>query len=172
MKKLILATAMSGVMSASALAADAGQGTVTFEGSIIEAACGIAPESVDQTVNLGQVASAQLANGGTSRPVPFQIELVDCDTSIGSTASVTFTGGINPSLADSLAIQGTAAGAGVQITGVDGKVTKLDGSAPAGSIALQDSDNTLMFSAYLKGDGTTVVPGAFTALANFTMAYQ
>lgn len=172
MKKILLATLISGVMSASALAADAGQGTVTFEGSIIEAACGIAPESTDQTVNLGQVAVAQLNGGGTSRPVPFSIELVDCDTSVNKTASVTFTGGIDPNIADALAIQGTAAGAGVQITGVTGQVVKLDGSAPAGSITLQDSDNTLMFSAYLKGGTAAATPGAFTALANFTMSYE
>ena len=174
MKKIILASLISGAMSASAMAAtvDAGQGTVTFYGSIIEAACGIAPESTDQTVNLGQVASAQLAGGGTSRPVPFTIELVDCDTSINSIADVTFTGGANPYLADSLAIQGTASGAGVIITGLDGEIVKVDGTQGAGKIALQDGDNTLMFSAYLQGDGQTIVPGEFTALANFTMQYE
>ncbi|MEX6316061.1 fimbrial protein [Providencia manganoxydans] len=175
MKKIILATLISGAMSASAMAApvdDAGQGTVTFYGSIIEAACGIAPESTDQTVNLGQVASAQLKDGGTSRPVPFTIELVDCDTSINSIADVTFTGGANPYLADSLAIQGTASGAGVIITGLDGEIVKVDGTQGAGEIALQDGDNTLMFSAYLQGDGQPIEAGEFTALANFTMQYK
>ena len=47
-----------------AQAAGAGSGTVTFEGAIIEAACSIKPESVDQTVSLGQVARSQLAVGG------------------------------------------------------------------------------------------------------------
>lgn len=174
MKKVILAVLISGAMSASAMAApvSAGQGTVTFYGSIIEAACGISPESTDQTVNLGQVASAQLAAGGASRPVPFTIELVDCDTSIKAIADVTFTGGVNPNLANSLAIQGTASGAGVIITGLDGKPVTLDGSAGAGKIALQDGDNSLMFSAYLQGDKRTIVPGEFTALANFTMQYE
>ncbi|MEQ4694639.1 fimbrial protein [Providencia manganoxydans] len=175
MKKIILATLISGAMSASAMAApvDAGQGTVTFYGSIIEAACGIAPESTDQTVNLGQVASAQLANGGTSRPVPFTIELVDCDTSIDSIADVTFTGGQNPDREGTLAIQGSAAGAGVVITGLNGKPVSLDGSEGAGKIALQDGDNSLMFSAYLQGNEVgTPTPGEFTALANFTMSYE
>ncbi|CAG9429906.1 fimbrial protein [Providencia alcalifaciens] len=172
MKKVIFATLVSSVMSTSVLAADAGQGTVTFEGSIIEAACGIAPESTDQTVNLGQVASATLVNGGMSRPVPFTIELVDCDTTTWDTAEVTFTGGVNPNLANSLAIQGTASGAGVVITGINAVPVKLDGSATAGSVALQNGDNSLLFSAYLKGDTTAIVPGAFTALTNFTMSYN
>ncbi|MEY0304810.1 fimbrial protein [Providencia manganoxydans] len=173
MNKLILATLISGAMSASAIAApvDAGQGTVTFYGSIIDAACGIAPESTDQTVNLGQVASAQLAGGGTSRPVPFSIELVDCDTETQKTATVTFTGGVNPNLADSLAIQGQASGAGVQIAGLNGVPVKLDGTKGT-DVKIQDGDNSLLFSAYLKGDSTTVVTGEFTALANFTMSYE
>lgn len=175
MKKIILATLISGAMSASAMAApvSAGQGTVTFTGSIIEAACGIAPESTDQTIDLGQVASAQLKDGGASRPVPFSIELVDCDTSINSIADVTFTGGQNPARPGSLAIQGTAAGAGVVITGLDGAPVTLDGSAGAGKINLQDGDNSLMFSAFLQGNPTgTPTPGEFTALANFTMQYE
>lgn len=175
MKKIILATLISGAMSASAMAAtvDAGQGTVTFYGSIINAPCGIAPESTDQTVNLGQVASAQLEDGGTSRPVPFTIELIDCNAETQETAYVTFTGGVNPNLADSLAIQGQASGAGVQITGLNGKPVKLDKSEGSQTeIKIQNGDNSLLFSAYLKGDGQPIEPGEFTALANFTMDYQ
>ena len=175
MKKIILAALVSGVMTSTAFAApiDAGQGTVTFTGSIIEAACGIAPESTDQTVNLGQVASAQLANGGTSRPQTFSIELVDCDITglTDGTATVTFTGGINPDLTDALAIQGQASGAGVKIIGLNGQAVKLDGSAGT-TINLQNHENSLLFSAYLQGDSTPVVTGEYTALANFTMAYN
>ena len=185
MKKIILATIVSTIMSSAAIAApiDGGQGTVTFTGSIIEAACGIAPESTDQTVNLGQIASAQLSNNGTSRPVPFSIELVDCDldTIVAgsdpaknvSIATVTFTGGLNPAVPtnDGLAIQGAASGASVQIVGLNGLPVKLDGSEGT-SINLQNNDNSLLFSAFLKGDGTAVSTGEFTALANFTMTYE
>ena len=34
-----------------------GHGKVTFTGSIIDAPCSIAPESIDQTVDLGQVST-------------------------------------------------------------------------------------------------------------------
>ncbi|MDI7374327.1 type 1 fimbrial protein, partial [Cronobacter sakazakii] len=39
---------------------------------------------------------------------------------------------------------------------------------------LQEGNNTLLFSAYLQGDGAsaTIVPGDFTAVADFTLAYQ
>jgi len=180
MKKIILAALVSGVMSTPVLAADsAGDGTVTFEGSIIVAACGIAPESVDQTVNLGQVTTKQLAGGGTSRPVPFTIELVDCemvDTTVDPTAKnmakVTFTGGVSQEVPDTLAIQGSAAGAGVVIVGLNGQPVTIDGSSST-DINFQNGDNSLLFTAYLQGAATgTATPGAFTALANFTMSYE
>lgn len=191
MKKIMLATIISAVMSSAAIAApiDAGQGTVTFQGSIIEAACGIAPESTDQTVNLGQIAKIKLVDSGTSTPVPFKIQLVDCDTSFVpagatdpvTTASVTFTGpGATIAGAESpnlLAIQGTAAGAGVAISGMNGEVVTInDKTKPAGKITLQDGDNTLLFSAYLQGfpgsTAATITAGAFQSVANFTMSYE
>lgn len=195
MKKVILATLIFSAMSASGFAAepDQGQGTVTFDGSIIEAACGIAPESANQTVHLGQIAKNVLSEGnansigaGTSSPVPFTIELVDCDTNFVvdeattppttvKTASVKFTGSLNTAVTDNtmLAIQGTASGAGVVISGLNGQPVKLDGSETAGSIALQNGDNTLLFSAYVQGDNKfEVKPGSFQSVANFTMSYQ
>ena len=93
-------------------AAGAGQGTVTFEGAIIEAACSIAPESVDQTVGLGQIAKSQLEEGGASHPEPFEIKLVGCDTTTLKSVSTTFTGGVSKDVPGALGIVGTASGAG------------------------------------------------------------
>lgn len=186
MKKIILATLISGAMSASALAADAGSGTVTFTGSIIEAACSIAPDSVDQTVELGAVASSQLAENGKSTPRTFQIELQNCDMSFETgtdaegdpilvkTVSASFTGGISAGDTDQtqLAIIGTASGAGVVIMGPNGEPVKLDGtpsSTPA--LNLQNGQNILQYAAYLQGNGT-VVPGDFTALATYSLNYE
>lgn len=180
MKKVILATLISGAMSASALAADAGSGTVTFTGSIIEAACSIAPNSVDQTVELGAVASSQLADNGKSAPQTFEIELQNCDmtfvTDAGTpvkTVSATFTGGISAgdTTNTQLAIVGSASGAGVVITGANGMPVKLDGSVATAPVAIQGGKNILQYAAYLQGNGT-VEPGDFTALTNYTLSYE
>lgn len=181
MKKIILATLISGAMSASALAADAGSGTVTFTGSIIEAACSIAPGSRDQTVDLGAVTSASLASNGTSTPASFKIELKDCDmafipeggTDPVKTVTATFTGILSEGDTNKtqLAIVGNASGAGVVIT-ADGSPVKLDGSVATAPAYLQDGQATLFYSAYLQGNSATIVPGSFEALANYTLAYQ
>ncbi|MDH1321666.1 type 1 fimbrial protein, partial [Enterobacter bugandensis] len=65
LKKISTIVSLSLIMACStAMAAPAtdsqGHGTVTFKGAIIEAPCSIAADSVDQTVQLGQVSSAAL----------------------------------------------------------------------------------------------------------------
>lgn len=152
-------------------AAGAGSGTVTFEGSIIEAACSIAPESVDQTVGLGQVARAKLAAGGEGEPEPFYIKLVGCDTSTIATVTSTFVGAESADVPGALGIVGTARGAGIMMR--DGSGAPIVLGAATAAQALQDGNNTLTFGAYLKGSTVgTITPGEFTSVTNFSLAYQ
>lgn len=174
-KKVALASVMGLILaSGAANAADQGHGKVTFTGSIIEAPCSIAPESIDQTVNMGQISSAALqANGntGTSTPRNFVIKLENCAEVTSKSVISTFTGA-SGATEGSLGITGTAKGASIILTNGDGKQIKLGKAADAHM--LQDGSNTLLYSAYLQGDGqaATVTPGDFTAIADFTLAYQ
>lgn len=158
--------------SASVYAAGAGNGTVTFEGSIIEAACSISPESVDQTVSLGQVARSQLADGGTGAPEPFYIKLVGCDTSTLKTVTSTFTGAKSSEVPGALGIVGTATGAGIMMR--DGTGAQVVLGTPTAAQDLQDGHNTLSYGAYLQGSSLAdaVKPGEFTAVTNFSLSYQ
>lgn len=173
-KKVALASVMGLVLTASAQAADQGHGKVTFTGSIIDAPCSINPDSIDQTVNLGQVSNVALkANGNTGTSVPrnFEIKLENCDTTTLKSVKTTFTGAEGAN-AGSLGITGTAKGASIILTNGDGEQLKLGDASEAHM--LQNGNNTLLFSAYLKGDGAsaTVTPGDFSAVADFTLAYQ
>lgn len=68
-------------------------GTVHFKGEVVNAACAVDAGSVDQTVQLGQVRTASLAQeGATSSAVGFNIQLNDCDTSVATKAAVAFLG--------------------------------------------------------------------------------
>ncbi|WP_368547362.1 fimbrial protein [Klebsiella pneumoniae] len=162
---------MSGIANA---ASDQGHGTVTFTGSIIDSPCSITPDTVDQTVNLGEISTKALANGGKSTPRPFDIKLENCDvTSLtDKTVTTTFTGTESTELPGYFAIAGSASGASIAITNDDGSNIKL-GNTSSPSI-IQDGNNTLRFAAYLQGNGAqaTVIPGDFTSVANFTLAYQ
>jgi type 1 fimbria pilin len=182
LNKIVLAVSLTfGIASFAHAAADVaykdqGHGTVTFTGSIIDAPCSIDPDTIDQTVNLGQVSNVALeddGNTGTSTPKFFEIRLEKCNISGDASKSVTakFTGakGVPDG---SLGIAGSAKGASIIMTDGDGHLIKL-GDATA-TQTLQNGKNTLLFSAYLQGDGAsaTITPGDFKSVANFTLAYQ
>ncbi|PIJ48553.1 fimbria A protein [Erwinia sp. OLTSP20] len=184
MKKIMLMLALSSTVvagSANAALKDQGHGKVTFKGSIIDAPCSIAPESIDQTVDMGQVANKILQNGGKSAPRPFYIKLENCDVSSleNKTVTATFTGMQATQNKDHLAIFGTASGASIGLTvfTADGqKDIKL--GEPSAALQVIDNESTMNFSAYLQGNNGTkekpsvIVPGDFTSVANFTLAYQ
>lgn len=164
------------MMAGSALAADQGHGKVTFRGSIIDAPCSISPDSIDQTVDLGQISNVALVSGGKSTPRTFDIVLQNCDiTNVKSGVKLTFSGAAASfdSNKKTLGIVGTGAGAGVQITNGSGNVLTLGTATPFQQI--QNGNNTLRFSAYLVGNGgdlKTITVGEFSSVADFTLSYM
>lgn len=171
-----------GMVAFGANAADQGSGSVTFTGSIIDAPCSIHPDSVDQVVELGQVASAALKNSGKSTPRFFDIKLENCslDTSkdengkpvAANTVSITFGGPEANDAKDLVAISGDAKGAGVAIEDMMGKRVILGKATEAQSLIA--GDNTLQLSSYLVGLGNddAIEAGEFQAVSNFTMSYE
>ncbi|MBG5898532.1 fimbrial protein [Providencia stuartii] len=173
MKKVILATLISGAMSSAALAG-AGSGTVTFTGSIIEAPCSIAPGEENQEVPLGQVSNVTLAAGGSSSAQPFSIQLEGCNLENNNQVTVTFNGTAAGATgtpgADLLQITGDASGAAVKIMNASGATIAVNSGNTQNYV---QGDNTLKFQAALQGlEGATIVPGNFQAVTNFTLAYN
>lgn len=108
-------------------------GVIHFKGEVVNAACAIDSESMNQTVELGQVRSSRLAKAGDlSSAVGFNIKLNDCDTNVSSNAAVAFLGTTVTSNDDTLALQSSAAGSaqnvGIQILDSTGEVLVLDGA--------------------------------------------
>ncbi len=157
-------------------AADQGSGKVTFNGSIIDAPCSIAADSLDQTVSLGAIATAVLENGGASTPVPFNINLQGCviTTGIKDKLSVTFTGMQSPYDQYSLGLLGGAAGASIELRTTDNAQVKLGVATDPVTLSAGVTNPSLTFNAVLKGNTTSapLVPGAFSVPANFVLAYQ
>jgi len=163
------------LVAGSAFAADQGHGKVSFKGAIIDAPCSISPESIDQTVDLGQISNVALVDGGKSTPRTFDVALENCDVSnVTSGVTLTFSGAAAAfdTSNKTLGIAGTGAGAGVQITNGSGTVMTLGTATPVQQI--QDGNNTLRFSAYLMGNGgalDTITVGEFSSVADFTLNY-
>lgn len=81
MKTKLIAAAIPFALffSANAMAVDGANGEVRFIGNVIESACNISADNLNQTVDFGTVGRS-LLNGTGVQEVPFQIQLTGCDT--------------------------------------------------------------------------------------------
>ncbi|MEX6315749.1 type 1 fimbrial major subunit FimA [Providencia manganoxydans] len=182
MKVKSLALVVVSALSLSSVAAFAATtivngGTVHFKGELVNAACAVDANSVEQTVPLGQFRTAKLAQAGdTSSPVNFSIKLNDCDTTIATSAKVAFKGvaanAANPTV---LAVAGSAAGSatnvGIQILDSKSVPLGLDGATFGSAITLTDGNNVLPFQARYYALGATTA-GIANADATFAVQYE
>ncbi|EDK8463339.1 type 1 fimbrial protein [Salmonella enterica subsp. diarizonae] len=178
MIKTVMAGAVAmTLVSFGASAANQGVGTINFKGSVIDAPCGIAPESADQTVNFDQISKAHLNKGGISKKQFVDIKLVNCEfgtaadtTPLKNNLSVAFSGltvstdGTGLGLSDTNAV--------VKMSGPDGKPVKFDGTASTNIAKLQNGDNTLRYQAWVQKGAAAVTEGEFSTVANFALAYN
>lgn len=172
LNKFMLAAAVAFGLSSTAYA-DQGHGKVTFTGAIIDAPCSISPESIDQTVEMGQISNVALQNGGKSTPRNFTIDLENCSFDAGyNKVTATFSGAESVAGNGLLGITGSAKGASIAITDGSGAVIEL--GKPTKEQEIQAGNNTLSFAAYVQGDGAsaTITEGDFQAVADFTLAYN
>ncbi|MFA9325575.1 type 1 fimbrial major subunit FimA [Escherichia coli] len=154
-------------------------GVIHFKGEVVNAACAIDSESMNQTVELGQVRSSRLAKAGDlSSAVGFNIKLNDCDTNVSSNAAVAFLGTTVTSNDDTLALQsslqssaaGSAQNVGIQILDRTGEVLVLDGATFSAKTDLIDGTNILPFQARYIALGQSVA-GTANADATFKVQY-
>lgn len=178
MIKTVMAGAVAmALVSFGANAANQGQGVVNFKGTVIDAPCGIAPESADQSIDFGQISKAHLKNGGISVKKDLDIKLVNCDftdpAAAKKTVSVTFSGTPVNGHTDELGTAGDT-GTAVVVSASDGSLVKFDGVTPSNATQLQEGDNTLKYTTWVKKSSTAndVKEGDFTAVANFKLAYN
>lgn len=176
MVKTIMAGAVAMALVSFGANANQGQGQVNFKGTVIDAPCGIAPESADQTIDFGQISKAHLAAGNTSQHKNVDIKLVNCDLA-GQKKTVTITFSGSAVGADNLDELGTSGGTGtaIKMSTAAGDFVKFDGSTAAGSYNLKNGDNTMRYSAWVQKSsaaGTTVAEGDFAAVANFNLIYK
>lgn len=178
MIKTVMAGAVAmALVSFGANAANQGQGVVNFKGTVIDAPCGIAPESADQSIDFGQISKAHLENGGISVKKDLDIKLVNCDftdPAAKKTVSVTFIGTPVKGHIDELGTTGDT-GTAVVVSASDGSMVKFDGTASSNATQLQDGDNTLKYATWVKKSSAAdakVKEGGFTAVANFNLTYN
>jgi type 1 fimbria pilin len=149
-------------------------GTVNFTGQVVNAACSVSADSVDQTVTLGQVRTSKLTAAGmvANQKENFSIKLEDCDTTVSQNAAVIFNGQQDSTLAGSLANTagaGSATNVALQLYGPDGQVLNIGDTS--GAIVLIDGENTVPLSVDYIATGAATA-GNVAATATFSMVYS
>ena len=146
--------------SASAAPATVNGGTVHFKGEVVNAACAVNMNSVDQTVLLGQVRTKKLANlDDVSGPVGFNIQL-----------DGTPVAGKNNALAIQSSASGAATNVGIQILDSSGNPVTLNSDQSA-VYTLTDGTNNIPFQARYIATGQSTA-GTANADATFKVQYQ
>ncbi len=154
-------------------AADQGQGKVNFKGTVIDAPCGIAPESADQSIDFGQISKAHLEANGISVKKDLDIKLVNCVLDNNKPAvKVAFSGTNVTGHANELGTAGDT-GTAIVVSSSDGTLVTFDGTSSSGATKLKAGDNTLHYNSWVKkATNGTLKEGEFTAVTNFNLTYE
>ena len=149
-------------------------GKITFNGEVTSGACAVSGSDTDKIVILDTVRAAsftaadQLGNAKKS----FDINLIDCDTSVRKSVQITFNGQTvngKPNLLQNTAGAGAAQNIGLQLFGPDG--TDLDIGKLSSNVNLTNS-TTIPLSVDYKSTGAIVTAGKVQSIANFQLTYN
>ncbi|EAW0727646.1 type 1 fimbrial protein [Salmonella enterica] len=150
---------------------------VHFSGTLVNTPCTLNLDDQSEFVDFGTIIDKYLYQYKRTNPKAFQIHLEDCDTTIGPSVSVSFTGTTDNELPGFFALDGggIASGIAVGIETEDGKLIRAGNQSP--QIPLQDGETTLHFNAIVAIKPTalinhSLVMGSFQSTVTFMLSYQ
>ncbi|HEM8731908.1 TPA: fimbrial protein BcfA [Enterobacter hormaechei] len=180
MKKQVIAMAVAGALAggmainAQADTVTVSGGTVNFVGQVVNAACSVAADSVDQTVTLSRVRTVKLTTVGmqANQKEDFKIVLEDCDATVSQNAAVIFNGQQDPAVEGSLANTagaGSAKNVALQLFGPDGQALNIGDTSS--NVKLINGENIIPLSVDYVATGAAE-PGNVSSVATFQMVYS
>lgn len=148
---------------------------VEVKGQLVFEPCTLSQASENISLPFGTIVKNYFYTADRTPPEPFSIELINCDTGIGSGAFVTFRGVESKALPGLLVPDnGTLPGLAVGIETPEGKSLPLNKTSPA--YALSDGTTTLNFQGYVQAEpdavkDKTLTTGPLSATATFEITY-
>lgn len=149
-----------------------GRGTVSVQGSIIDAACAISVDSRDQTIDVGISSTGNLRRGQEISK-KLSIELINCvlerpvqNHHGWSHFQVTFDGDADGEL---FGISGDAKGMAIQISDENGHIARPGEALPAANIT--PGTMNLNYKIRLVANGQAIVPGDYFSAIRFKTDY-
>lgn len=146
-------------------------GRVGMQGSVVDAACAIAVESREQTIDMGAVPLSDIIRNGQGRSKDFAIKLINCVLEGPGNKSwrqfrIVFDGEADGAL---FGVHGKASGVGIQITAADGNIIAPGRIVPATGIV--PGDMLLNYTLKLVADRHTLKSGNYSSAIRFRLDY-
>lgn len=150
---------------------------ILFSGALVTEPCIIAPGDENIQLDLGAVVDKYLYLHQRTLGQRFQINLSECDLTLGSIVKVTFTGTENVSLPGLLAINAASKSAGIAIGLETPEGKPLPFNEQGGERGLFKGSNRIPLKAYIQAEPQAIANrsiqfGPFSAVATFNLEYQ
>ena len=147
-----------------------------FHGALVAEPCVLPPGEESVKLDFGTVIDKYLYLNQRTHGQSFELNLAECDLSIGKTVSVTFSGTESLALPGLLAPSaGGASGIAIGLETEQGQALPLN--QHSGKYQLSGGNTVLRLRAYVQGeqealDKHTLGRGAFSATATFQLEYE
>lgn len=148
-----------------------------MDGTLVTEPCTLVPDGNSLTLSFGSIIKKGLYKDSRTRSLPFDVTLTDCDTSLGQSVTLTFTG-VESGAADmSGYLSTTGPGSEGIVIGLetpDGQPIKINEPTP--TMVLNDGVTKIPLQAYVQATSEAVmkqslVAGDFSATATLDVAY-
>lgn len=154
-------------------AANSGSGRFHITGIIVDTACAIDTDSMDQTIDMGVVPISLILQNGLSNKKDFSINLINCilkksERFLSSKQhfTVTFDGYNDDGI---FGIEGTARGVAMRISDSEGHIAIPGKALPAGDV--DTTEMSLRYSLQLVRDNGKLRAGDYKSTIKFKMDY-
>lgn len=148
-----------------------------LHGALVEEPCAIKPGDENIQLDFGTLVDKYLYKHQRTLSKPFQLQLLDCDTSLGKSVKISFSGTESSALPGLLTLDTGSQGQGVAIgfETADGQPLKLNDWTS--NHLLGNGNNIILIRAYVQGEAQAIAKrniqhGLFTAVATFTLIYE
>lgn len=146
-----------------------------FNGNLVADPCVLDPTTENIELDFGTIVDKYLYINERIHSQPFTVRLLECDLSLGTTVTLTFTGTPDSELTDMLAVSGAASGIAIGLETTGGTVLPFNKATPA--FELTSGTTELVLKGYVQARPTaiqnrSIVRGEFSAVATFTLNYE
>lgn len=148
-----------------------------FRGGLVNAPCTLRAGDEDLTLEFGTVIDKYLYSNARTPSRPFVLHLDDCDTTVLTGVTLTFSGTESPELPGLLALDPSSQAQGIAVGIESGAGQPWPLNGPGATIQLTSGNTIIPLQAYVKAEPTMMATrgityGVFTATAAFTLSYQ